>query len=179
MTMKQTQVRGGSRDRRGPDRGSVTGVVGVANVDDDLLAKSSLSRIDYVDHFAITHQDETHASAEQWARAMFGDAPDLAERLLWSGILGLRLHRAESAQTIAGWTVTTQGEGWVRMSAGSRNIDAELILQTSDGAVGLATVVRYNSKGASAVWVPVSFAHRRLAPFLLRSTVRSMDRNLR
>ena len=51
MTMKQTQVRGGSRDRRGPNRGTVTEMAGVANVDDDLLAKSSLSRIDYVDHF--------------------------------------------------------------------------------------------------------------------------------
>jgi hypothetical protein len=179
MTMKQTQVRGGSRDRRSPNGGTVTGMVGVANVDDDLLAKSSLSRIDYVDHFSVTHEIEAHATAEQWARAMFGDAPDLTERLLWSGILGLRLHRSGSAQTIAGWAVTGQGEGWVRMSAASRSIDAELILRTSEGASGLATLVRYNRKGASAVWVPVSFVHRRLAPFLLRSTIRSVGRHLR
>lgn len=171
---KVTEAGDAGRDTRGLGSRAASGTVGVKRVDAEVLAKSSLSRIDYVDHFMIPHQVKGHATPEQWARAMFGDAPDPTERLLWSGILGLRLSREASAETIAGWKITGQGEGWVRTFAASWNANAELIIHASHEMVGLATVVRYMRKPAPFLWVPVSFVHRRLVPVLLRSTVRSM-----
>ncbi|MGO2037220.1 MAG: hypothetical protein ACTH2U_12130 [Brevibacterium sp.] len=151
----------------------MAGAVGKENVDVEVMANSSLSRVDYVDHFTVNHQVKISAIAEEWARAMFGDAPDLIEKLLWSGILGLRLHKGKSAETIAGWSITARGYDWIRMSAASRNASAELIVHVTDEVLGLATIVRYDRKHAPAVWVPVAFVHRRLVPVLLRTTVRS------
>lgn len=169
-TMRR-QAAGGSK--------TVAGSVGVTSVDADVLAKSSLSRIDYVDHFAVAHQLEPLTTPEQWARTMFGDRPDLTERLLWAGILRLHLDMAKSPETVAGWKITGRGHDWIRASAASRNASAELIVQVTGTTLGLATLVRYDRRYAPAIWVPVSFVHRLLVPFLLRSTVRTMAEPLR
>ena len=171
---KETLGRRASRDDR-----TATGSVGVSNVAAHVLAKSSLSRIDYVDHFAVSHRVESHSRPEQWARAMFGDRPDLTEKLLWAGILRLRLDTAKSTEAIAGWTITGRGSSWIRTSASSQNASAELIIQATDETLGLATIVRYDRPYAPAIWVPVSFVHRQLVPVLLRSTVRAMSRKIR
>lgn len=73
--------------RRGTRRlaaAAVTGSVGPENIEPELLALSRLSRVDYADHFVLAHESAGRVSAERWARTMFGDTPDLVEKLLWS-----------------------------------------------------------------------------------------------
>lgn len=164
------------RDARTAGAGEVVSSVGPGKVDQGVVALSSLSRVDYADHFVLAQETDPHAGPERWARAMFGDTPDLTERLLWSGILGLRLHEVRSAATIAGWRITDRGEDWISVSATSRSMSAALIIRVTAATVELATVVRYDRAWARARWVPTAFVHRRLAPMLLRSTARTMAR---
>lgn len=164
------------RDPRAAGAGEVVGSVGPESVGGGVLAMSSLSRVDYVDHFVLTQETEPCESVERWARAMFGDTPDLIERLLWSGILGLRLHAGRSAATIAGWRISHRGEDWIRMSADSRSTSAELITRVTDVTVELTTVVQYERARARALWAPLAVVHRRLVPTLLRSSARAMAR---
>lgn len=154
--------------------GAVTSSVGPDNVDADVLAMSSLDHADYADHFVLAHETDPRQTPEQWARTMFGDTPDLIERLLWSGILRLRLQAGRSTGTIAGWRITDRGEDWISVTAASRSMSAVLVIRACASTVELATIVRYDRSRARLVWVPTAFVHRRLAPGLLRSTARSM-----
>lgn len=135
---------------------------------------SSLGRVDYADHFVLAHETDSRRTPEQWARTMFGDTPDLFERLLWSGILRLRLQAGRSTTAIAGWRITDRGGHWISVSATSRSMSAALVIRACESTVELAAVVRYDRYRARLVWVPTAFIHRRLAPVLLRSTARAM-----
>lgn len=173
MKKSAEQERPGERGG-GAIAGAVTSSVGPENVDVDVLAMSLLDRVDYADHFVLAHETDPGQRPEQWARAMFGDTPDLIERFLWSGILRLRLQSGRSAGTIAGWRITDRGDDWVSVAAASRSMSAVLVIRARASTVELATLVRYDRSRARLVWVPTAFVHRRLAPGLLRSTGRSM-----
>lgn len=163
----------------GSAAGAVAGSVGPENVSPNLLAISSLPRVDYADHFVLTLDQTPPADPELWARTMLGDTPDLIERLLWSGVLGLHLHAGKSPATIAGWRITERGDDWISMSAASRNISAALIIRVTAATLELATLVQCDRARARAIWAPTAFVHRRLVPFLLRSTDRTMSEGSR
>ncbi|MFC5825057.1 hypothetical protein [Nonomuraea insulae] len=130
-------------------------------------ALSSLSRIDYVDHFTVS--TDVEATPEQWARAMFGDVPSAAERLIWRGFLGLRLSRGRSPDTVAGWRITGRGDDWIRLETASWFMTANLLVQASGGQVSLTTCIRYDRLLGRGVWTPLSAVHRRLVPRMLRA----------
>jgi hypothetical protein len=97
-------------NRRRREDGSLAIVdvaVGPENVPASVRALSSLADSDYVDMVTLQANTDTGAAVdadatpEQWARAMFGDVPSLAERLIWRGLLGLRLSRGRSPDTVA------------------------------------------------------------------------------
>ncbi|MGV9776925.1 hypothetical protein [Streptosporangium sp. NPDC003464] len=140
--------------------------MGTHNVPESVLALSSLSDIDYVDHFTLATDAE--ATPERWARAMFGDVPSAAERLIWRGLLGLRLSRGRSPDTVAGWLIAGRGEDWIRLEAASWFLTGNLLVQAADGRVSLGTFLRYDRRLGHSVWPPLSAVHRRLAPGLLR-----------
>jgi hypothetical protein len=75
----------------------------------------------------------TQAAPEQWARAMFGDVPSVAELLIWRGLLGLRLARSRSPATVGGWQVSGRGEDWIRLETASWFLTGNLLVQTADG----------------------------------------------
>ncbi|QDY81092.1 hypothetical protein FQU76_17055 [Streptomyces qinzhouensis] len=129
---------------------------------------STLPVLDYADHFTLA--TVTVATPERWARAMFGDEPDLAARFIWRGLLGLRLSRGASPETVAGWRIAARGEGWIRLAAASWFLDGELVVRAPGGEVSLSTFLRYRRRAGRAVWPPLSAVHRRLTPGLLRST---------
>jgi hypothetical protein len=66
-------------------------IVGTENIPESVRALGSLPAIDYADLFTLSTPAE--ATPEGWARAMFGNVPSLGERLIWRGLLGLRLAR--------------------------------------------------------------------------------------
>ncbi|AEV84724.1 hypothetical protein ACWT_3701 [Actinoplanes sp. SE50] len=145
---------------------SIVGTVGTRKVSGRVRALSSLSAIDYADQFTLSTQ--VAATAEQWARAMFGDTPSVSAQLIWRGLLGLRLTRGRSTGTVAGWQITGHGEDWIRLQAASWFLSCNLIVQATDGQVSLGTFVRYDQRVGHGVWPPLSAIHRRLAPGLLR-----------
>ncbi len=136
------------------------------NVPESVRALSSLPDAHYADLFTLA--TDAHATPERWARAMFGDEPDLAELLIWRGLLGLRLRRGRSPATVAGWRIGARGDDWIRLEAASWFLSGNLVVRAADGQVSLGTFVRYDRFLGHGVWPPLSALHRRLAPGLLR-----------
>ncbi|MFE5333970.1 DUF2867 domain-containing protein [Embleya sp. NPDC056575] len=123
---------------------------------------------DYVDVFTLATDAASDATPEQWARAMFGDVPNTGERLIWRGLLGLRLTRGRSPETVAGWRVAERGEDWIRLETASPHLTANLVVRTSEGRISLGTFLRYDRTLGRLIWPPLSAVHRRLVPGLLR-----------
>ncbi|WP_369252196.1 hypothetical protein [Geodermatophilus amargosae] len=149
------------------DTGVLRGVTASAR------ALASLPDIGYADR--CTRVTDVAATPEQWARAMFGDVPSAAERFLWRGLLGLRLDRRSSPDTVAGWRVGGRGEDWIRLEAASRSLRGNLIVRTAGRRVSLTTCLQYDRWWARVVWPPLSAVHRSLVPGVLRDA----DRRLR
>ncbi|QFU87217.1 DUF2867 domain-containing protein [Amycolatopsis sp. YIM 10] len=108
------------------------------------------------------------ATPEQWARALFGDVPGPGARLIWRGLLGLRLSRGPSAETVAGWRIAERGDDWIRLETTSWFLTANLLVTAADDRLTLSTYLRYDRRIGYLVWPPLSAVHRRLAPGLLR-----------
>lgn len=147
------------------------------SVPEPVRALSSLPAIDYTDLFAIP--TALDATPEQWARAMFGDVPGVAGRLMWRGLLGLRLSSGRSPATVAGWRIGDRGDEWIRLEAASWFLTANLVVRTADGQVSLVTFVHYARRLGGVVWPPLSAVHRALVPRVLRkAAVRVARRSL-
>ncbi|MFB4319585.1 hypothetical protein [Actinomadura sp. 21ATH] len=129
-------------------------------------ALSTLPVIDYADRFGLAAGVD--AGPERWARAMFGDVPSPGERFIWRGLLGLRLARGRSPDTVAGWRVAGRGEDWIVLEAESWFLSGNLVVQVADGRVALSTFLRYERRLGAVVWPPLSAVHRRLVPGVLR-----------
>ncbi|MGP3974057.1 DUF2867 domain-containing protein [Streptomyces sp. 8N114] len=156
------------RGHPGPDGSEAVAVAGAVgtHVPESFRALSSLPEIDYVDRFTLA--TDAGATPEQWARAMFGDTPSAAERLIWRGLLGIRLSRGRSPDTVAGWRIAERGGDWIRLEAASWFLTGNLLVQATDGRVSLGTFLRYDRRLGQGLWPPLSAVHRRLAPGLLR-----------
>ena len=148
--------------------GCVDSAVGTHNIPESVRALSSLPDIDYTDQFTLS--TEADATPEQWARAMFGDVPSVAELLIWRCLLGFRLNRGRSPATVAGWQIGDRGDDWIRLEAASWFLTGNLLLlvQTADGRVSLGTFLHYDRRLGHGMWPPLSAIHRRLVPGLLR-----------
>jgi hypothetical protein len=145
---------------------SVARAVRTDELPTSVLALSSFPDIDYADLFTIT--TDLQATPEEWARAMFGDVPDLAEQFIWRVLLGLRLSRGRSSDTVAGWRIGHRDDDWIRLEAGSWFLTGNLVVRAAEGQVSLGTFVRYHRHVGRTVWLPLSVVHRRLAPRVLR-----------
>jgi hypothetical protein len=141
-------------------------VLRTRNIPGSVLALGSLSGIDYADLFTVSTRAE--ATPERWARAMFGNVPSLGELLIWRGVLGLRLARGRSPGTVGGWRIGGRGADWIRLEAASGTLSCNLVVQTGDGLVSLASFLHYDRRLGRAIWPPLSAIHRRLVPRVLR-----------
>ncbi|MEU4293079.1 hypothetical protein AB0E63_33060 [Kribbella sp. NPDC026596] len=141
--------------------------VGTQSIPEAVRALSSLTVIDYADEFTI--DTDANATPEQWARAMFGDLPSVAELLIWRVLLGLRLSRGRSPATVAGWQIGARGEDWIRLEAASWFLTGNLVVQKIPGRVSLVTFLHYDRQVGNVVWPPLSAVHRRLVPGVLRA----------
>jgi hypothetical protein len=144
------------------------------SIAEPVRALSSVPAIDYADVFALP--TALDATPEQWARAMFGDVPSAAERLIWRGLLGLRLSSGRSPETVAGWWIGDRGDDWIRLEAASWFLTANLVVRTADGQVSLVTFVHYARRLGGVVWPPLSAVHRGLVPRVLRKAAARVAR---
>jgi hypothetical protein len=141
-------------------------------VPDTVRALLSLPRVDYADRYVLA--TAANAAPERWARTMFGDVPTLAERFIWRGVLGLRLHRGPSPEVVGGWRIGGRGADWIRLEAESWFLQANMLVQTGDGQVSWTTALRYVRPLADVVWPPASALHRRLVPRVLSAAARRL-----
>ncbi|ADB74154.1 hypothetical protein [Geodermatophilus obscurus] len=148
----------------------LSSAVELGQIPGSVRAISSLPEIDYADRYTLPTDAE--ATPEQWARAVFGDVPDVAERFIWRGLLGLRLTRGPSPATVAGWRIGGRGEDWIRLETASRSLGANLIVQTVEGRVSLTTCLDQGRRRDELVWRRLSAVHRRLVPRVLRDAER-------
>jgi hypothetical protein len=161
----------------GPPRPTtVTGAVGTHELPEPVRALTALPGTHYVDCFTLA--TDVDATPEQWARAMFGDVPSAAERFIWRGLLGIRLSRGASPDTVAGWRIAARGGDWIRLEAASWFLTGNLLVRAAGGQVSLATFLRYDRLLGHAVWPPLSAVHRGLAPGLLRDAAAKLAARL-
>ncbi len=125
-----------------------------------------LPGIDYADRCTLV--TDVVATPEQWVRAMFGDVPSAAERFIWRGLLGFRLTRGPSPDTVGGWRVGGRGGDWIRLETSSRSLRAAMLVQAVAGRVTWTTCLHHDRAWSRVVWPPLSAVHRRLVPRVLR-----------
>jgi hypothetical protein len=134
----------------------------------DARALSTLSRVDYEDAFIVdTDGDRT---AEQWARAVFNDAPLAVRARLVSGWmgLGLKLGGPWSAHRMLGWRVKQSTAGVMLLAADSwLGLQAELLFRRESRGLLFATFVQQNNPAARAVWVRITPTHLTVVRSLL------------
>lgn len=135
---------------------------------------TELSTVDYTDHFSI--RTDAGGTPEQWARAMFGNVPSPGELFIWRGLLGLRLSRGRSPDTVAGWRIGGRGDDWIRLETASPAMTANLVVGAGGGEVSLTTRLRYDHVPARLIWPPLSAVHRWLVPRVLRDAAARMSR---
>ncbi|MDJ0394340.1 hypothetical protein QMK17_13485 [Rhodococcus sp. G-MC3] len=135
---------------------------------ESVLARSPMTA-DYVDHFAVSA--DIRGTAEQYARAMFGDVPSAAERFIWRGLLQLRLSSGASSQAVAGWRIAENSTSSIRLESRSHSLTVHLVVFAAAGEFELTTFVRYDRRFGKWAWEPLSAIHRRLAPSLLMGAI--------
>jgi hypothetical protein len=142
------------------------------HVSESVRTLGSFPHPDYADQFSRT--TEVDGTPEQWARAMFGDVPSVAELAIWRGLLQLHLSPGRSPTTVGGWRVGGRGADWIRLEAASWFLNANLLVRTGGGRVSLVTLLRYDHSVGHVVWPPLSAVHRRLVPRVLRAAEAKM-----
>ncbi|MEV4807312.1 DUF2867 domain-containing protein [Nonomuraea sp. NPDC049421] len=124
---------------------------------------------DYQDVFEVTISERR--SPEQWARAVFQDAPPPVRWFLllgWRALLGLRLRRPlSSAHHILGWQVAASDGATIRLALSSPLMNAQLLFRVSDDALTLTTDIAYLDRAGWLIWALVAPVHRRMIPYLL------------
>ncbi|MER6950127.1 DUF2867 domain-containing protein [Nonomuraea sp. NPDC000554] len=125
---------------------------------------------DYTDAFEVTTGVGAARSPEQWARAVFEDAPPPVRWFLlvgWRGVLGLRLGPRPSADHVLGWRIAASEPGSVLLTVRSALMTAQLRLREAGSTVVLTSTVTYTRRGARPLWALVGPVHRRMVPYLL------------
>lgn len=152
----------------------IDSAAGAKAVAPHVLEHRGVTRIDYVDHFAIHPVDASVATPQQWARAMFGDVPSAGERFIWRGILRLHLSEGHSPETVGGWRIAARGDSWIRLETQSKALSANLLVTAEDSTLSLTTLLRYERLRGRFIWQPLSAVHRMLVPGMLRAVTRKL-----
>src|SRR5919106_1119778 len=137
-------------------------------------ALSTLSRVDYEDAFVVENGRAQDRTAEQWARAIFEDAP-MRRRvpLRWAWLAqGLKLGSARSDRLVFGWELRRSTPDFALLGADSRiGMPAEILFMRQQDSLLVAVFVQYDNHIARAVWAGVRPVHRRSSPFIASSGV--------
>ncbi|HEY5286737.1 MAG TPA: hypothetical protein VIJ50_06510 [Solirubrobacteraceae bacterium] len=127
--------------------------------------------MDYEDSFEASVAAANERTPEQWARAVFEDAPRSVRWFLLVGFrygLNLRLARLTSPEHVFGWAIVEQEPDSLTLESRSWYLTSRLLFRTGPRRVTLSTQVRYDKPIAKVLWPPVSILHRQILPRLLR-----------
>jgi hypothetical protein len=140
---------------------SASGVRQIA-VAPEVLALSTLSRVDYADAFMVDVDAVRERTAEQWARAVLEGAPAPVRRTLTSGwdALGLKLGGEGVEGFVLGWQIRRSTPDEVILGADSRiGMPAELLVKREPQALLFSTFVQHDNRMARTVWAGVEPVH--------------------
>jgi hypothetical protein len=133
---------------------------------------------DYESAFEIERPEQLSLSAEQWARAMFEEAPVALRWFLivgWTAIT-CRLRPRRSPSRVLGWDIESASPGTlVTVVHAWVGLTSRLVVSVDSGTVTVASFVRYigpTKLAARAVWAATIPLHERTLPYLLTSAVR-------
>ena len=115
--------------------------------------------------------------AQQWARAVFEDAPPLLRWVVlfgWRFFLGLRLQPLDATDQILGWKLEPGAAGTdaVTLAADSPLLRAENIVAADDTVVLWVTVVHFENRAGRLLWTVASALHHLVIPYLLGRAAR-------
>jgi len=134
-------------------------------------ALSLLSDLDYAEAFIVDVDSAQDRPAEQWARAIFEDAPEslrLALRQGWSA-LGYKLGSSRLDGNVLGWEVRRITPDYVLLAASSRvGMPAELLVQRKHHTLVFCVFVRHEHCLARALWAGIEPVHRLAVPRVLK-----------
>ncbi|HXY67549.1 MAG TPA: hypothetical protein VEI45_25060 [Mycobacterium sp.] len=139
---------------------------------------STLGRIDYQDAFLVDIDPGAYQTAEQWARAIFEDAPFDVRVGLVSGwlALGLKLDKSRSGRSVLGWHVRDSAPDYVLLGADSRiGMPGELLVKCEPDALLFATFVQHDNLIARGVWAAVEAKHVRTVRDVLNEASRRIQ----
>lgn len=148
---------------------SSRGSVRTRRIDASLLDDATGPPLDYADAFEVTTRASARLTAEQWAHAIFTEAPAPLRLLLtagWSTVLRLRLG-PRSPDHVLGWRIVSATPDVVRLELLSPLMKARLVISREPEAVAFATRVYYRNSVAHPIWAMVGIVHRQLVPLLL------------
>jgi hypothetical protein len=132
---------------------------------------STLPHVDYADAFLIRVDPEAQdRTPEQWARAIFDDAPIAIRRALRSGwlALGLQLGSTTSERFVLGWEVRRSTPEFVLLAGSSPiGLSAELLIKRQKDRLLYATLLQQRNPVARAVWAGVGPVHRPIVRYVL------------
>jgi hypothetical protein len=128
-------------------------------------------RYDYSDSFEARLAATSELTSEQWARAVFEQAPRPVRWLLVSGFrfgLGLRLSRRPSLDHVLGWEIVERQPDTITVASRSWFLTARLVFAIEGSRGSQSTFVRYDRRSAALIWPPVAIVHRQIVPRLVR-----------
>jgi hypothetical protein len=133
----------------------------------------------YADSFAAEIATGDDRTPEQWAHAVFEEAPRPVRWFLLAGFrygLNLRLAPRTSPEHVFGWAILDRSPDSITIESRSWYLTSRLLFETDPAHVKLSTHVRYDKPIAKALWPPVSILHRQILPRLLRHAARQPPR---
>lgn len=139
----------------------------------------TLPHVDFEDAYLVD-VDPPERTTEQWARAIFEEAPLNPRLRLWAAwvTLGLRLALPTSHRHVLGWEIRHNKPGAVLLGARSRvGMPAELLVKRHDGALLFDTFVQHSNPVARAAWAAAEPAHARILPALPDSSAGDKKRD--
>jgi hypothetical protein len=141
------------------------------DVSEQIRSVATLAKPHYAAAWEVAIADGDGRAAEQWARAVFEDAPRALRRLIvtgWTAGLGFRLGPRPSPDYVLGWRIVTVVPDLIILSVQSAQLGtAQLVLKLKSSRVVLASFVRYEKRRARSIWSAVQPVHHRLIPYLL------------
>lgn len=121
---------------------------------------------DYWDCFR-TAASPGPADAREWARMSLRGAEahnGRFSRLVWQGILGLRLAPIGTAETVAGWRITHETPDELVLDADGRLMTGRMVFALSGPDLTWTTMLDFHRPPARLIWSLVAPFHRALVP---------------
>jgi len=134
-------------------------------------AVGALPQSSYAVGFELSRAAADTRSPEQWARAVWEQAPPPVRRLLLAGWrigLGLRLGPLDTPAHVLGWALTSATGRAVVLDARSRLMTARNVVELRGTRVRWTTFVRFDRRPAGPLWFLAAPVHQVVIPYLMR-----------